>query len=458
MYPYILITAVLLILIMTCISFELTPAASELTIQFEQGPKIHNDSNLKVEVVSTGEIKFPSSMAFLAPNDILVLEKNEGTVKRIKDGNVLSEPLLDVNVGNKNERGMLGIAVDNQQSFDKSEKEQTNNKTSGSAYVFLYYTQSEDKDGSDAAEGKEPLGNRLYRYELANNKLVNPKLLLDLPTTPSAIHNGGKIAIGSDNTIYLVVGNINARNSKMENIPNGKNPDGTAGILHVTTNGKAIDNILGKKGYLGKYYAYGIRNSFGLGLDPVTGSLWDTENGPNYGDEINLVKPGFNSGFNKIQGMGNPNQEKTNEAIKLVNFKGRGNYSSPEFVWNHSVGVTDILFFNSDKLGKHYENDMFVGDFHKGHIYHFDLSKDRESLDLKGPLNDKTADYPKEFEKVIFGEGFGGITDLQVGLDGYLYVLGTNFGGDNCSPSHPDNPCVPYNSTNIGTIFRILPR
>ena len=51
------------------------------------------------------------------------------------------------------------------------------------------------------------------------------------------------------------------------------------------------------------YYAYGIRNSFGIDFDPVTGKLWDTENGPGYGDEINLVKPGFNSGWGKIQGM-----------------------------------------------------------------------------------------------------------------------------------------------------------
>ena len=54
---------------------------------------------------------------------------------------------------------------------------------------------------------------------------------------------------------------------------------------------------------ISKYYAYGIRNSFGLDFDPITGKLWDTENGPTFGDEINLVEPGFNSGWNKIQGI-----------------------------------------------------------------------------------------------------------------------------------------------------------
>ena len=53
---------------------------------------------------------------------------------------------------------------------------------------------------------------------------------------------------------------------------------------------------------LNKYYAYGIRNSFGIDFDPVTGNLWDTENGPGFGDEINLVEPGFNSGWSRVQG------------------------------------------------------------------------------------------------------------------------------------------------------------
>jgi glucose/arabinose dehydrogenase len=53
--------------------------------------------------------------------------------------------------------------------------------------------------------------------------------------------------------------------------------------------------FLGRKDPINKYYAYGIWNSFGIDFDPVTGKLWDTENGVVFGDEINLVEPGFNS-------------------------------------------------------------------------------------------------------------------------------------------------------------------
>src|SRR5918992_5645174 len=109
------------------------------------------DPNLKVETVATG-LALPTTMAFIGPNDILVLEKGNGTVQRIVNGQMLAEPLLQVNVSSEVERGMLGIATakDNQ---------------TGKTNVFLYYTE---------AQGREPVASRLYSYELANDKLVNP--------------------------------------------------------------------------------------------------------------------------------------------------------------------------------------------------------------------------------------------------------------------------------------------
>ena len=81
----------------------------ELNLEYKGGPVV-DDPSLKVEQVATG-INFPTSMAFLGRDDILVLEKNEGKVIRIAGGSVMNKPLLDVNVANKEERGMLGVAV-----------------------------------------------------------------------------------------------------------------------------------------------------------------------------------------------------------------------------------------------------------------------------------------------------------------------------------------------------------
>jgi glucose/arabinose dehydrogenase len=389
-----------------------------------------HDPNLKIEVVAEG-LTFPTTMAFLGADDILVLEKNNGTVKRITNGSMLLDPILDINVANNYERGMLGIAISNEQE-------------NGSTYVFLSYTET-DIEGSDVCPRPNkcdpthnPLGNRLYRYEFVNGELVNPKLVMDLPADPIPAHNGGKILIGPDNNLYFTIGDLNHRTST-QNFPNNPSSNGTSIIYRVTQDGKAVKAIFSNEDPLNKAYAYGMRNSFGIDFDPVTNRLWDTENGPAFGDEINLVDPGFNSGWRKVQGIwdlkeasgpgGRANLTDLDKKVRLnptnlEEFGGRGKYSSPEFIWLNVTGPTAIKFLNSDKLGKQYQNDMFIGDYHQGNIYHFKLNQNRTSLVLDGPLEDKIANLPDELKSVIFGEGFGAVTDLQVGpYDGYLYVV-----------------------------------
>jgi aldose sugar dehydrogenase len=87
------------------------------------------------------------------------------------------------------------------------------------------------------------------------------------------------------------------------------------------------------------------------------------------------------------------------------------------------VAPTALKFLTSSKLGAQYTNDMFVGDANFGNIYRFSLTENRTGLRLDGPLVDRVADEVEELGNIIFGKGFGVITDLQVGPDGYLYVL-----------------------------------
>jgi glucose/arabinose dehydrogenase len=409
--------------------------ASAEFIYYSAAEPITNDHNLKAEIVYKG-IDFPTSMAFLNSDDILVLEKNNGIVRRIINGMSLSEPLLDVNVANANERGLLGIAV------AKNDDNTTN--------VFLYYTESKERDGNDECptstdckKGNDPLGNRLYRYELIDDKLKNPKLLLDLPTKPGPAHNGGIITLGPDNNVYLVIGELTSMGTQASNVQKGLAPDGRGGILRVTQDGRVVEGILSNKTLLNLYYAYGIRNSFGMDFDPLTGNLWDTENGPGNGDEINLVKPGFNSGWSKVQGMWEVKESFGGNAVlepdNLIDFDGKGRYSEPEFAWNNTVAPTAVKFLSSDKLGTQYENDLFIGDANNGNIYRFDLNNDRTELVLQGQLTDKIADNISENQDIIWGKGFGIITDIQVGPEGYLYILSIN---------------LPQGR---GTIFRIVP-
>src|SRR5215204_3501318 len=377
------------------------------------------DTNLGVEVVAEG-LEFPTTMAFLGPNDILVLEKEKGTVQRIVDGQIQPEPLLDVNVATSQERCMCGVAVSSKHIH-------------GHTYVFLYFTEAESADAEDITEGKEPIGNRLYRYELVNNKLVNPKIILDLPSTPGPRHNGGAIMIGPDNNLYIPVGDVDGSfkdpefETQTQNYPDGVEPDGRSGILRFTQDGNPVPNggVIGDGYPLNLYYAYGVRNSFGINFDPVTGNLWDTENGPEHGDEINLVEPGFNSGWVQVQGMSSDKEEDDGFNIDdLVDFDGKGKYSDPEFEWRQTLGPTAILFLHSDRLGSQYQNDIFVGSIVTGNIYHFDLNEDRTQLVLAGELEDKIAETRETGqEQIVFGEGFAGVSDLEVGPDGYLYIV-----------------------------------
>lgn len=384
------------------------------------------DSNLKVEQVVEG-LQAPTTMAFLGMDDFLVLEKDKGTVIRVINGNILDEPVVDVKVANSVERGMCGIAV---------------SKNGIKTYVFLYFTEIDCNDGDDK-KGLAPIGNRIYRYEFVNDDLINPKLLLNLPAYPGPRHNGGAIEIGPDNNIYVPIGDIDGsfktefQHTQVQNHAGGNVPaDGRSGILRISQDGKAVgEGILSDSMPLRLYYAYGIRNSFGLDFDPITGFLWDTENGPADGDEINLVRPGFNSGWNEIYGFYSP--QKGFDLNQLVMFNDRGHYDEPKLVWSKSTGLTAIIFLDSDRLGNQYRNDIFVGSVHNGHVYHFKLNNQRDDLMVPRALESRVVLNPINAgaENVIFASGLGGITDLTVGPDGYLYIV----------------------SISEGKIFRILP-
>jgi len=413
------------------IAKAIAPKYPEVGLPSPQGPIIV-DPHLRAEAVFRG-LRYPTSMAFLGPNDILFTEKDAGTVRRVVNGTELQQPLLNVSVATYAHRGLLGVAVAPLTQAASSNHGIRNTIT----YVFLYYTQAQTHTGDDITEGKQPLGNRLYRYELTDNKLVNPKLLLDLPATPGAIGNGGKVIVGPDNNVYVAIGDvgINGHNTKAQNAQNGSELDGTSGILRVNQDGQPVlPGILGNKYPLSLYYSYGIWNSFGLAFDPITRILWDTQIGLPFGDEINRVDPGFNSGYNKIDGIWlhgyNIDQTEKQHVAPLhpndlVDFGGKGKYHPPQFTWFRKVVPTGITFLNSNKLGSLYKNDMFVADDLNGNIYHFKLNPQRTGLLLPtGPLAGGVANSNDSLNQIIFGKGFGGITDLKVSpYDGNLYVL-----------------------------------
>ena len=356
------------------------------------------DPNLKVEALVSG-ISSPTSMLFLDNNNILVLEK-DGNVRVISNGMLQPQPLVSLNVESQNERGLLGI-----------ERVGEN--------IFLYATVNDDG-----------VKNRIYKYTLgAGPQLTNEEVFMDLPGTPATNHQGGKLAASNDGYLYSVTGELQ-RNGKDQNIVNGPDPDFSGAILKINPNdgSPAPDNPFqgnDANDPLNWYQAYGIRNSFGLGVDPVTGTLWDTENGEKSHEEINMISPGFNSGWKLAMG---PISESGATQNNLVNFP-NSEYKDPVLSFVDSFGITDIEFLNSDKLGTDYSNNAFVGDYGYGNLYRFELNDERNDFKLETPgLADRVVDGDDELDSILFGEGFEGITDIKTGPDGYLYILSFNDG------------------------------
>ena len=195
--------------------------------------------------------------------------------------------------------------------------------------VFLYVSESGAQVKEIPTEGD--VRNRVYSYTWDGTSLTNPQLLVDLPAGPGTNHQGGKLKIGPDNQLYVVVGEMQREGSfktskvapllMIQVLYLRVNPADGSPSSGSPLSGEPSDSI-------NKYYAYGIRNSFGIDFDPVTGKLWDAENGEDVFDEINLVEPGFNSGWKTVMGpiAANTGVSESN----LVNIPG-SQYADPVF-------------------------------------------------------------------------------------------------------------------------------
>ncbi|MDQ5875564.1 MAG: PQQ-dependent sugar dehydrogenase, partial [Thermoproteota archaeon] len=389
-------------------------------------PSLKPDAYMDIQVVTSG-LSEPTGIAFVDNSTILILEKG-GQVRLITSGQLLEEPLIVLPVDSINERGLLGIAILEKTRNDESSRsinasspaiEGLSLSSSSSSVsnqkkvidVFLYYTEllSRAANSSYSAytpidDSDEELRNRVYKYEWQDKKLINPKLILDIPALPGPNHNGGKIAIGPDNFLYVIIGDLN-HSGKLQNQINGGQPDDTSVILRINPDTGQREGNINSNGSLfsmnennatetsttdlspynmsQRYYAYGIRNSFGLAFDPISGNLWETENGYTEYDEINVVNPGFNSGWQAIMGPLSRTSNDTNSFLRdrLVLFPG-SHYSDPVFSWKDVVAPTAIEFLNSSKLGVGYQDNIFVGDYNNGNLYFFKLNETRNGLSL----------------------------------------------------------------------------
>jgi glucose/arabinose dehydrogenase len=498
-----------------------TPYAPALA---QDGPTLV-DRNLRLATFADG-LGLPTSIAFLGPDDLLVLEKNSGRVLRVNDGTTTE--VLDLSVNNNSERGLLGIAL--HPAFP------ANNG------VYLFWTcravaapdddpfrPEEQRCSDDHITGLPDsddvlqvpmLGNRVDRFNWDGSTLAfdhNLEMLLafqnDGAPTPEGQdddaegphgqqpargnHDGGVITFGSDGKLYVIFGDVGRRGA-LQNLPCGPTSEACPGdvtpddqfggpdpddnhfssvILRLNPDGTTpADNPLFAAGAeiggeigtnIQRTFAYGIRNTFGMAVDPVSGDLWQQENGEDAFDELNRVLPGMNSGWIQIAGPASriaqykeiektslhhedfPNLQQfrwgpekiadTPEEARSRLFQVAGShYSDPEFSWRHVMAPAAIGFLASDGLGRQYRNDLFVGvsvpEPLGGPLFRFNLTGNRRKIAVDDPrLQDRVADNTTfhdmtESESLLFGSDFGVVTDIETGPNGNLFVVSLSQG------------------------------
>ncbi len=364
------------------------------------------DPNLRVQTWMRG-LDRPTGLAYLGDSgDAFVTEKDTGRVKLLRNRAVHST-VLDLPVANASEQGLLSVALSPNFAADN--------------YVYLYYTAS-------TVDGGFAYDNRVDRYLWNGTSLTLDRHIVRMSADPGPNHNGGKITFGPDNKLYVLSGDVN-RNGLTQNYESSPELTRTGVIMRLQPSGKPVPNNpyynpASPRSPINVIYAHGIRNGFGLDFDPISGLLWDSENGGTDYDEINLVHRGFNSGWEDLMGPASRNGGTTGP---LASLGPASQYFDPKLSWLNPVAPTEVHFLRNSHLGAEYKSDLFVGTLRGGALLHFDLSFNRKNLILDGPLADQVADNTVgnrfgEQGEVLFGSGFGTVTDIVTGPGG-MYVL-----------------------------------
>ena len=370
-------------------------------------------------------------------------------------------------------RGLLGIAL--HPGF-------TNN-----GYVYLYWTESSTGVDSTNLQDVALLGNRVDRYVWNGSTLVFDRNLIKLHAFQADAnqplrgnHNGGVLRFGPDGKLFIMMGD-NGRRGFLQNVTSGApvpddqfggpEPDNahlTGFILRLNDDGStpsdnpffnASTSLTGEAAAnIKKLFAYGVRNGFGLAFDPLSGNLWDQENGDDAFDEMNRVTAGSNNGWIQIMGpvsrisqfkqiettygTGDLQQLRWSpsliadtpaDALSRLYMLPGAHYNDPEFSWKYAVPAAPFGFVQGRGVGPQFEGDMFVGSARTflagGFLFRFKLTPDRLHFSFTDSrLTDLVADNLDKFditesESLLIGKDFGITTDIETGPNGNVFVV-----------------------------------
>ena len=313
----------------------------------------------------------PWSMAFAFDGRLFVTER-AGRVRILDLGGSTSELALALDgVFAQGEAGLLGLALDPEFAQNR--------------FVYLYYT---------ASTPGGPV-NRVVRYREAGSRLGEPAVLLD--GIPGAtIHDGGRLRFGPDGLLYITTGDANVASTAQD-------VASLAGkVLRLERGGASPrDNR-----FSSPVYSYGHRNPQGFDWHPVTGDLWASEHGASGNDEINVVQPGSNYGWPRIEGAATT-----------------AGMEPPVTFFNPAVAPSGASFYRGNRFPQ-FVGSLFVATLRGTHLL-------RLRIDPQAPRRLLGS------ERLLEGR-FGRIRDVISGPDGFLYISTNNRDGRG-SPSPSDD-------------------
>ena len=349
-------------------------------LPFGDGPWVLDTAEqhkIRVSVVTKG-LSHPWSVAFLPDGGMLVSER-PGRLRIIRDGRLDPQPVGGLpKVHAVRLSGLMDVALHPQFAQNK----------------LVYFTYSKPDEQGRVATA-------LARGRFDGSALSEVRDIFTTEWVDGAGGSASRIAFGRDGMIYMSTGAPGGNSSQDPNSYRGK-------VLRMRDDGTVPpDNpFAGRDGYRPEIYSLGHRNSIALMVHPVTGDVWNNENGPNGGDEINVIKPGKNYGWPVIS------YGRTYEGPRVSENPYREGWEAPLVFWVPSIAISGMAVYTGDRFPA-WKNNVFVGGMRMGEI------PGTGHLE-RVVFNDKTEELRRES---MLTELHQRIRDVRQGPDGLLYLL-----------------------------------
>jgi glucose/arabinose dehydrogenase len=288
-----------------------------------------------------GGLRGPAAFTFLKDGRIVYLERGTGQIHVYDPKTKANKRFFTVpGVNGEGERGALGVAV--------------SPGWPGTRTLYVYVTRST----------RSGLQNQIVKITRSNGH-VRMRVLMSQPASSSPYHNGGRITFGPDGMLYAIVGDGHDSSNSQDLSGNLRGK-----ILRMTPAGSVpSDNPIAGS----RVFAFGVRNSFGFTFDPKTGSLWETENGPECNDEINLIVGGGNFGWGPSENCSGDSPGNTNDS-------GPAPRHLPKLWFVGTIGITGDAFCDGCGLGTGVEGQLFFGDVNTGVLRRVALNAARDDV------------------------------------------------------------------------------